>query len=317
MRFKKGILSACVSGATFLLTVGSALAADIGYAKPWEMGFQRASSPVMVQIENFHNHILLAVATGIVVLVLGLMFYVFIRFNAKANPVPSRTTHNTLIEIIWTVVPALILIVIAVPALKLLYYADKTPNPDMTIKAIGNQWFWTYEYPDAGDLTFDSVLVKKENLKPGEHRLLAVDNHVVVPIGEKVRLLTTSNDVIHSWAIPAFGVKMDAVPGRTNETWFEANEEGTYYGQCSELCGKDHAYMPIVVDVVSKEAYKQWLAQAKEKFAQGSTPSSVNVAVKISPVEKTSPKQAASVAPAVTAQGAPIQVAQVEAPSAR
>jgi cytochrome c oxidase subunit II len=314
MRFKKGIFSACVSGATYLLTVGSALAADIGIAKPWEMTFQKASSPVMVRIENFHNHVLLVVATGIVVLVLGLMLYVFIRFNAKANPVPSKTTHNTLIEVIWTVVPALILIVIAVPALKLLYYQDKAHDPDMTIKAIGNQWFWSYEYPDAGDLSFDSVLIKKENLKPGEHRLLAVDNHVVVPVNEKIRLLTTSNDVIHSWAIPAFGVKMDAVPGRINETWFEATEEGTYYGQCSELCGKDHAFMPIVVDVVSKEAYKQWLAQAKEKFAQNSTPSTVKVAAKISPVEKTSPKQAASVAPT---KSAPIQVAQAEAPSAR
>jgi cytochrome c oxidase subunit 2 len=273
MRLKDGILGASAAGVTLLATATGAFAKDIGYAKPWQMGFQKASSPVMVQIENFHNHILLVVATGIVVLVLGLMLYCFVRFNAKANPVPSKTTHNTAIEIIWTIVPAIILIIIAVPSLKLLYYQDRTPNPDMTLKAIGNQWFWTYEYPDQGDFTFDSVLTKEADLKPGEHRLLATDNHVVVPVGERIRLLTTSNDVIHSWAIPAFGVKMDAVPGRTNETWFEATEIGTYYGQCSELCGKDHAFMPIVVDVVSKADFAKWAADAKQKFSENTTTS--------------------------------------------
>lgn len=273
MRLKDGILGASAAGVTLLATATGALAEDIGYAKPWEMGFQKASSPVMVRLEYFHNYILMSVATGIVVLVLGLMLYCFIRFNARANPTPSKTTHNTVIEIIWTVVPAIILIIIAVPSLKLLYYQDKTPDPYMTVKAIGNQWFWTYEYPDDGDFTFDSVLTREENLKPGEHRLLAVDNHVVVPVNKKIRLLTTSNDVIHSWAIPAFGVKMDAVPGRTNETWFEADEIGTYYGQCSELCGKDHAYMPIVVDAVSQADFDKWVADAKQKYSENTTPS--------------------------------------------
>lgn len=311
MRLREGILSACAAGATLLLTAGYAMAADLGIAKPWEIGFQPAATPVMAWIESFH-YLLLIVATGIVVVVLGLMLYVFIRFNAKANPVPSKTTHNTVIEIIWTVVPAIILIIIAVPSLKLLYYEADTSNSAMTIKATGNQWFWTYEYPDQGDFTFDSVLVKAANLKPGEHRLLAVDNHVVVPVGEKIRVLTTSNDVIHSWAVPAFGVKMDAVPGRINATWFEATKEGTFYGQCSELCGKDHAFMPIVVDVVSKEAFKQWVAQAKQKYAAADTPATVKVAAKTSPVQKTSPTQVAT-----AAQTAPVQVAQVDAPAAR
>jgi cytochrome c oxidase subunit II len=283
MKFKDGFYGACVAASALLLSARSALAEDIGYAKPWQIGFQKASSPVMERIESFHNTILMGVAVGIVVLVLGLMLYCFVRFNARANPTPSKTTHNTLIEILWTVIPAIILIVIAVPSLKLLYFADRATNPDMTIKAIGNQWFWTYEYPDQGDFSFDSVLVKEENLKPGEHRLLATDTHVVVPVGEKVRLLTTSNDVIHSWAIPAFGVKMDAVPGRTNETWFEAEEIGTYYGQCSELCGKDHAFMPIVVEVVSKEDFDRWVQDAKEKYAEGDTASSVQVALNSAP----------------------------------
>ena len=311
MRLREGILSACAAGATLLLTAGYAMAADLGIAKPWEIGFQPAATPVMAWIESFH-YLLLIVTTGIVAVVVGLMLYVFIRFNAKANPVPSKTTHNTVIEIIWTVVPAIILIIIAVPSLKLLYYEADTSNSAMTIKATGNQWFWTYEYPDQGDFTFDSVLVKAANLKPGEHRLLAVDNHVVVPVGEKIRVLTTSNDVIHSWAVPAFGVKMDAVPGRINATWFEATKEGTFYGQCSELCGKDHAFMPIVVDVVSKEAFKQWVAQAKQKYAAADTPATVKVAAKTSPVQKTSPTQVAT-----AAQTAPVQVAQVDAPAAR
>ena len=284
MRFKNGFYGACIAASALLLTAGQALAEDLGIAKPWELGFQAPASPVMERIEHFHNYWLLPLATGIVILVLGLMLYCFIRFNAKSNPTPSKTTHNTLIEVIWTVVPALVLIVIAVPALKLLYFADKAENPDLTVRAIGNQWFWTYEYPDQDDLTFDSVLVKEENLQPGQHRLLAVDNHVVVPVGEKVRLLTGSNDVIHSWAIPALGVKMDAVPGRINETWFEAEKVGTYYGQCSELCGKDHAYMPIVVDVVSKADFDRWVVEAKEKYAQGNSVSPVKVAGATSPV---------------------------------
>ena len=283
MKLRDGFYGACMAMTALLLSARGAFAEDIGIAKPWEIGFQKASSPVMDQIEWFHNVVLLSVAVGIVILVLGLMLYCFIRFNARSNPNPSRTTHNTLIEILWTVIPAIILIVIAVPSLKLLYFADRTPNPDLTVKAIGNQWFWTYEYPDQGDFSFDSVLVKEENLQPGQHRLLATDTHVVVPVGEKVRLLTTSNDVIHSWAIPAFGVKMDAVPGRTNETWFEAEEIGTYYGQCSELCGKDHAFMPIVVDVVSKEDFQKWVEEAKEKYAEGNTASPVQVALNGAP----------------------------------
>jgi cytochrome c oxidase subunit 2 len=188
--------------------------------------------------------------------------WVCVKYNAKANPVPSRTTHNTLVEVVWTVVPILILIGIAIPSFRLLYFQRDFPAAEMTVKAIGNQWYWSYEYPEH-DVSFDQYLKTKEELKDGEPYLLATDTDVVVPVNKIVRVIVTANDVLHAWTIPSFGSKIDAVPGRLNETWFKAEKEGVFYGQCSELCGKDHAYMPITVRVVSEDEYKAWLETAK------------------------------------------------------
>jgi cytochrome c oxidase subunit 2 len=190
-----------------------------------------------------------------------------IRFNAGRNPTPSRTTHNTLIEVAWTVVPVVILIVIAVPSFKLLFKQLDLPPADLTVKATGNQWFWSYTYPDNGNFEFNSILVPDDKLKPGQPRLLTVDNELVVPVNKNVRVQTIGADVIHSFAVPSFGIKIDSVPGRLNETWFKATREGVYYGQCSELCGRDHAFMPIAVRVVSEQQFNDWLADAKKKYA--------------------------------------------------
>ena len=243
---------------------GAALAAS-GQPEPWQLGLQQGATPVMDNIIWFHDF-LLWVITAITVFVLALLVIVAVKFNAKSNPVPSRTTHNTLIEVIWTVVPVLILVTIAVPSFRLLFYQLNTPQADVTVKATGKQWFWSYSYPDS-KFEFDSLMVQAKDLKPGQPRLLAVDNEIVVPVNKIVRILTTGADVIHSFAVPAFGIKIDAVPGRINETWFKAEREGMYYGQCSELCGKDHAFMPIAVRVVSDTEYTAWLDQAKKKYA--------------------------------------------------
>lgn len=237
-----------------------------GRPAPWLLGMQPAVSPVAADMHTFHD-LLMWVITLITLFVLVLLVYVVIRFRASANPVPSKTSHNTLIEVLWTVVPILILIVIAVPSFKLLYFGDKTKDAELTIKAIGKQWYWSYEYPDNGNFTFDATIIPENEIKPGQVRLLETDNVVVVPVNTNIRLLITAADVIHAWAMPAFGVKKDAVPGRTNETWFRADREGTYYGQCSEICGAYHGYMPIKVQVVSKDAYAKWAEEAKQKFA--------------------------------------------------
>ena len=233
----------------------------------WATGFQKAVTPIMAQITDLHNF-LFVIITVITLFVLGLLIVVIVRFNHRANPIPSTTSHNTLIEVIWTGIPILILAVIAVPSLKLLYVADRAPDAEMTIKAIGKQWYWSYEYPDHGDLTFDAYMVPEDELKPGQPRLLTSDNALVVPVKTKVRLLVTAGDVIHSFAVPAFGVKMDGVPGRINETWFEVTETGTYYGQCSEICGTGHSFMPIEVRVVTKPEFENWVKQAREDFAR-------------------------------------------------
>lgn len=240
--------------------------------KAWALNYQDAASPVMQEVERFHN-LLMWVITLITIFVLALLVYVMVRFRASANPVPSKTSHHTLVEVVWTVVPILILVVIAVPSFKLLYYGDKTKEAGLTIKAIGKQWFWTYEYPDNGNFTFDAILVPEKDLKPGQPRLLETDNTVVVPVDTNVRLLVTAADVIHAWAMPAFGVKKDGVPGRLNETWFRADREGLFYGQCSEICGAYHGYMPIKLQVVSKEAFAKWAEEAKQKFASVDGPS--------------------------------------------
>ncbi len=235
------------------------------------MTFQKAASPVMEHLTQFHD-LLMVVITCISVFVLLLLIYVCVRFNKKANPVPATFSHNGLIEVIWTAIPVLILVIIAIPSLRLLYYVDVTPTTEMTLKVVGHQWYWQYEYPEGKDgsgesFSFDSYIVKDEDLKPGQKRLLEVDNHVVLPVNTNIRLITTSADVIHDWAMPSMGIKIDAVPGRINETWLNIERPGLYYGQCSELCGVGHGFMPIVIEAVSKEQYQQWLEEAKKKFA--------------------------------------------------
>ena len=253
-----------------LLTISSILIASEAFAnqpKEWQLGFQNPASDSMRDIVSFHNNLLLPIIIAISVFVLFLMLYACVRFRASANPNPSKRTHNVTVEILWTLIPCLILIVMAVPSFKILYKQDTIPKADLTIKAVGYQWYWGYEYPDE-NIIFDSYMIEEKDLRADQPRLLAVDNEVVVPVNKVVKVLITANDVLHAWALPAFGVKRDAVPGRINETWFKAEKEGTYYGQCSELCGIKHAFMPITVKVVSEEDYQEWLSEARVKFAK-------------------------------------------------
>jgi cytochrome c oxidase subunit II len=248
----------------------------LGVAHPWQLWHQNPVTPVMDRLDAFH-YLLLIIMIAICVLVLALLLYVGFRFHHRRHPTPSRTSHNTVIEVIWTVVPVIILVIIAVPSFRILYYMEKAEAPEMTIKAIGHQWYWEYQYPDQGDFTFSSYMIPDEEIKPGQHRLLEVDNRIVVPVNTTVRVLTTSADVIHAWAVPAFGIKKDAIPGRMNETWFRAEAEGVFYGQCSEICGTGHGYMPLAVEVVSRERFDQWVEQAKQEFAKadGTPPTQV------------------------------------------
>jgi cytochrome c oxidase subunit II len=254
---------------TYAVTVGAlfasaatALAAS-GEPSPWALGLHEAASPVMTDITWFHNF-LLVIITAITIFVLVLLLTVMIRFNARANPAPSRTTHNALIEVMWTIVPVLILLAIAVPSFRLLFLELDPPKADLTVKATGKQWYWSYNYPDNGNFEFDSLLVEDKDLKPGQPRLLTVDNEMVVPVNKVVHVLVTGADVIHSFAVPSFGIKIDAVPGRLNDTWFKATSEGRFHGQCSELCGKDHAFMPITVRVVNDSEFAAWVEQEKK-----------------------------------------------------
>jgi cytochrome c oxidase subunit 2 len=261
---RKSIGLAAGAGAALLALAAVASAAQ---PQPWQTGFQPAATPVMSNIEDFHRF-LLYIIVAITLLVFALLVWIIIRYNQRRNPVPGKTSHNTILEVVWTIVPVIILVVIAIPSFKLLYYEADVPKPDLTVRAIGKQWFWTYQYPGAGNFQFDSLgLSDADSAKRGEPRLLGVDNPIVVPVNKVVKVQTTGADVIHSWAVPAFGVKMDAIPGRLNETWFKATTEGTYYGECSELCGARHAYMPIEVKVVSQDAFNAWLETAKKKFA--------------------------------------------------
>ena len=250
------------------MTVGSLGIPASAFAqapRPWQMGFQDAASPVMERIDGFHD-MLLVITIAIAVFVSALLLYVMVKFNEKANPTPSKTTHNTILEVVWTIVPIIILMVIAIPSFKLLYFMDKTPKPEMTLKVTGSQWYWSYEYPDHGKVAFDSQMIPDGELKPGQKRLLEVDNRVVVPVDTNIRVLVTANAVIHAWAVPALGVKMDAVPGRMNETWMRVTKAGVYYGQCSELCGINHGFMPVAVEAVSKADFAKWVAKADVKF---------------------------------------------------
>jgi len=258
-RIGRRLLGLAVAG--MALVAGGTAFAELGQPAPWEWTLQESASPVMDYIIWFHNW-LVGTITVITLFVLVLLIMVVVKFNAKANPVPSKTTHNTLIEVAWTLIPVLILVAIAVPSFRLLFLELDVPKADLTIKATGKQWYWSYAYPDNGKFEFDSLM--SQDKKP---RLLGVDNEMVVPVNKVVRVQTTGADVIHAFAVPAFGIKIDAIPGRLNETWFKATKTGMFYGQCSELCGKDHAFMPIAVRVVSDQEFASWVETAKKKFA--------------------------------------------------
>eukprot|EP01037_Dinobryon_pediforme_P009606 gene9606-9683_t len=259
---------ASLAGIFGLVASSHVYAAGIGKADPGQIGFQEAVTDVARDIHSFHDYLLLPIITIICLFVLGLLIAIVVKFNEKANPVPSKTTHHTGLEVAWTIIPVMILVVIAIPSFKLLTKEIVIPKADVTLKVTGKQWYWSYEYPkDQGGFGFDSLLADQTKLKPDQPRLLTVDNEAVVPVNKVVRIQITAADVIHSFTIASFGIRMDAVPGRLNETWFKAEREGIYYGQCSKLCGKDHAFMPIAVRVVSEAKYAEWLADAKKKFA--------------------------------------------------
>ncbi len=268
----KRLAALAVTIGAILVGAGVAMAGD-GQPSPWQLGFQQSASPVMDRINEFHT-LVLYIIIAISLFVLALLLIIMVRFNARANPTPSRTTHHTGLEVAWTLIPVVILVLIAIPSFRLLFYQLNIPamsaeQGDVTIKAVGKQWFWTYSYPDHGNFEFDSLMVRDpKQLRPDQPRLLGVDNELVVPVNKNVRVITTGADVIHAFAVPAFGIKIDSIPGRINETWFRATREGIYYGQCSELCGKDHAYMPIAVRVVSEDRFKAWLEGARKKFAR-------------------------------------------------
>lgn len=255
------LLGLAVAGLT--LATGGAAFAELGQPAPWEWTLQQSASPVMDNIVWFHNFLFVLI-TLITLFVLALLVIVVVKFNARANPVPSRTTHNTLIEVAWTLVPVLILVGISVPSFRLLFLELDVPKADITIKATGKQWYWSYAYPDNGKFEFDSLMAQDK-----QPRLLGVDNEMVVPVNKVIRVQVTGADVIHAFALPAFGVKIDAIPGRLNETWFKATKTGMFYGQCSELCGKDHAFMPIAIRVVEDQEFASWVETAKKKYASG------------------------------------------------
>jgi cytochrome c oxidase subunit II len=297
----KGLASRLTAASVLTLAAAPAFAGT-GQPSPWQINMQGAVTPIAEQMHGF-NDFINTIMVVVVLFVLALLTICAVRFNEKSNPTPSKTTHNTLIEVVWTIAPVIILIVIAVPSFRLLFAQYDMPTAEVTIKATGKQWYWTYEYqtaeapagetaanpdtpteavavatnPEAGgvDFGFDSIMVQDADLKEGQPRLLAVDNEVVVPVNRVVRVQVTASDVIHAFAVPSFGIKVDGVPGRLNETWFRAEREGVYYGQCSELCGRDHAFMPIAVRVVSDAEYQAWLGQAREKFAMNPAPQSV------------------------------------------
>ena len=252
--------------AAFMALIGSTVLASANKPEPWQMTFQEAATDNMTTITDFNNFLLILM-TIITVFVLALLLYVMLRFNATANPTPSKTSHNTLIEVLWTVLPIVILVVIAVPSFRLLYFQRVIPEVEMTVKAVGYQWYWGYEYPDHGDFAFDSLMLDDDE-RGDQPRLLATDTAMVVPVDTTIRVVVTGADVLHSFAMPAFGLKIDAIPGRLNETWFKANKTGTFYGQCSELCGIRHAFMPIRIEVVEKEAFASWVEKAQEEYAE-------------------------------------------------
>ena len=256
-----------VPAPVFGLALGITKTAGAAGPRDWQLGFSPAGSQAMARIMEFHDLLLVIIAaiTGFVVL---LLVFVMVRFSEKRNPTPAKTTHNTVIEVLWTTIPVVLLAIIAIPSFKLLYYLDRVEDADMTIKAIGNQWYWSYVYPDHGNFTFDAVMVPEEDVKNRELRLLETDNPVVLPVDTKIRILVTVTAVLHSFAVPALGLKLDANPGQLNETWVQIDRVGTYYGQCSEICGAGHSYMPIAIKAVSKSDFDAWVASAKDNFAR-------------------------------------------------
>lgn len=255
-----------IGGLTALLASVGAPGAMAGKPEPWGLNLQPAASPIMEQMNDFHN-LLLVIIIGICLFVGALLLWVIVRYNKRANPEPGRVHHNSTLEVLWTVVPILILVVIAIPSFRLLYAQHSYPKPDVTIKATGYQWYWQYEYPEQG-FSFGSFMLNDADLEADQPRLLSVDAEVVVPVGKTVQVLVTAADVMHNWTVPAFGSKIDAIPGRVNRTWFEATKTGTFYGQCSELCGTRHAFMPIAVRVVTQDEYQAWLEKAQQEYAE-------------------------------------------------
>jgi cytochrome c oxidase subunit 2 len=285
--FSRGGWLAAVCAALMVALPGLGFAGD-GQPVAWQTGFQQSVTPIGDDMHWFHN-LLLILITAIVVFVLVLLVWVAVKYNAKANPTPSRNSHHTLLEVAWTIVPVLILLVIAIPSFRLLYAQYDFPKADLTIKATGYQWHWAYDYPDHGAFTFESRMLEDADLKPGQPRLLAVDNEIVVPVNKVTHVLLTAapDGVIHNWTVPAFGVKMDAVPGRVTRVWFQPRETGVYYGQCSELCGERHAFMPIQVRVVSEPEFAAWIEDAKKKFAANESPAPASgAAVKFAAAER-------------------------------
>ena len=265
----KRLFALIPAGLTYLFA-GQAMADVEMRSKPWQMWLQEPMSSSAEKVHDL-NLFLMLLETAIVIFVLVLLVYILIRFSEKNNPVPSKTTHNTLLEVVWTALPILILMVVAVPSMKALYFSDKAPDAEMTVKVNGNQWYWSYEYPDHGDIAFDSIILEDDELEKGQPRMLSVDNPLVLPANTKIRFLIASNDVIHNFAMPSLALKLDATPGRVNETWTEMREVGDYYGMCSELCGVNHGFMPIHIKAVSKEDFAKWLVEAKEEFADNSS----------------------------------------------
>jgi cytochrome c oxidase subunit 2 len=245
---------------------GAALAQVVGAPRPWEMGMQPSFGPLKDDQIALHN-LVLVIITLITLFVGALLVWVMWRYNARRNPVPTRTSHNTILEVTWTVVPVLILVVMAIPSFRLVYYEDRTHDADLTIKVTGHQWYWEYTYPDNNNIDFSSYIIPDDQLQPGQRRLLDVDNQLVVPVGKNIRVLQTSTDVIHSWFIPPIGVQRYAIPGRTIETWFRVDQPGTFYGECNQICGINHSRMPIVVHAVPEQEFEAWVAAAKTKFS--------------------------------------------------
>lgn len=277
----RNIASGACAALALAMSGGAALADQ---PRPWQLGMQDPATPITERIHAFHNE-LLVIIFAIALFVFALLLYVIVRFNARAHPVPTRTSHNTVIEILWTVVPVLILVTIAIPSFKLMYYMDRVPDAKMTVKVTGHQWYWEYNYPDQGNLDFNSNLIADKDLKPGQERLLEVDNPLVIPVDTTVRVQVAGSDVIHSWFVPSFGVQEYAVIGRLNEAWMRVDHTGTYYGECNQICGVNHAFMPIKVVVLSQADFQKWLTEAKTKFASLDKP-------------KASPTQVAAAEPA-------------------